>query len=246
MFVLPADSCEKISLGILKKILSFLNFDNFNLFMNKGTTILLAFFVNSVVLDSYIPNSSSTLPMIGVFYFTNIIYTAFSIAISVLILNIHCKAKKKTAPAPKWLKKILFIRDTNIGSLNMYDYLSESDSSQDSISTKLIDSDKTINEVKNELKFSSLRKDPQLLSKISNRFQKLIRDLEVCQSNLELEDQLNDEWKKVAARVDHLFVILSLITLILTPTILIFMKLKFDYEQASNAKSCGCSNGFSS
>lgn len=186
--------------------------------------------------------------MIGVFYFTNIIYSALSIAISVLILNIHCKAKKKTAPAPKWLKKILFIKDSsNLLSSDNYDHLNNLDSSEDSINSILIDNDKAKNKSQQEIKqHSSLSKNPRLISKINNRFQKLIRDLEICQSNLELEDELNDEWKKVAARVDHLFFILSISYTILTPTVLVLMKLKFDYEEAANAKSCGCSTSFSS
>ena len=52
LFWLPPDTNEKITLGV---------------------TILLAFFVNSLVVSNYTPESASELPVIGVYYTFNII-----------------------------------------------------------------------------------------------------------------------------------------------------------------------------
>jgi hypothetical protein len=64
LFWLPPDSEEKITLGV---------------------PILLAFFVNSLVVSNYTPESASTLPVIGVYYTFNIFVVALSLAGSVFI-----------------------------------------------------------------------------------------------------------------------------------------------------------------
>jgi nicotinic acetylcholine receptor, invertebrate len=64
LFWLPPDSEEKITLGV---------------------TILLAFFVNSLVVSNYTPESASTLPVIGVYYTFSIFVVALSLAGSVFI-----------------------------------------------------------------------------------------------------------------------------------------------------------------
>jgi hypothetical protein len=87
LFWLPPDSNEKITLGV---------------------TILLAFFVNSLVVSDYTPEASSELPVIGVYYTFNIFMVALSLTGSVLILKLHIRGHRLNK-VPKWLKKCLFI-----------------------------------------------------------------------------------------------------------------------------------------
>ena len=66
--MIPSESGEKITLGV---------------------TILLAFFVNSLVVSNYTPEAAAELPVIGVYYAFNIIMNAISLFGSVIILRLH-------------------------------------------------------------------------------------------------------------------------------------------------------------
>jgi hypothetical protein len=85
LFWLPPDSEEKITLGV---------------------TILLAFFVNSLIVSNYTPEATSDLPVIGVYYTFNIFLVAFLLAGAVFILRLHFRGHKKNR-VPKWIR-ILF------------------------------------------------------------------------------------------------------------------------------------------
>jgi len=89
LFWLPPDSNEKITLGV---------------------TILLAFFVNSLVVSDYTPEASNELPVIGVYYTFNIFMVALSLTGSVLILKLHIPGQSPLKKVPEWLKKCLFIQ----------------------------------------------------------------------------------------------------------------------------------------
>jgi nicotinic acetylcholine receptor len=70
IFLVPSESGEKITLGV---------------------TILLAFFVNSLVVSNYTPEAAAELPVIGVYYAFNIIMNAISLFGSVIILRLGFK-----------------------------------------------------------------------------------------------------------------------------------------------------------
>ncbi len=83
LFLLPPLSGEKITLG---------------------TTILLAFFVNSLVVSSYTPDAARAgIPVIGIYYIFNIGLVSFSTAASIYVLNLHFKGTKFFF---NWLHKI--------------------------------------------------------------------------------------------------------------------------------------------
>ena len=62
--------------------------------MKKGVTILLAFFVNSLVVSNYTPEAASELPVIGVYYTFNIFLVAIALSGSVLVLNLHFRGHR--------------------------------------------------------------------------------------------------------------------------------------------------------
>ena len=74
LFWLPPDTNEKITLGV---------------------TILLAFFVNCLLVSNYTPEASSELPIIGVYYTFNIIMVALTLTASVFLLNLHFRGHKQ-------------------------------------------------------------------------------------------------------------------------------------------------------
>ena len=74
LFWLPSDTNEKISLGV---------------------TILLAFFVNCLLVSNYTPEASSELPIIGVYYTFNILMVALTLTASVFLLNLHFRGHKQ-------------------------------------------------------------------------------------------------------------------------------------------------------
>ncbi len=82
LFCLPSDTNEKISLGV---------------------TILLAFFVNCLVVSNYTPEAASELPVIGIYYTVNIIIVALSLTASVFILNLHFRGHKQNKVFFKFL-----------------------------------------------------------------------------------------------------------------------------------------------
>jgi hypothetical protein len=73
LFFIPPDSDEKITLGV---------------------TILLAFFVNSLLVSNYTPEALSELPVIGVYYTFNIFHVASSLTVTVLILRFNFRGQK--------------------------------------------------------------------------------------------------------------------------------------------------------
>lgn len=84
LFLLPPDSGEKMTLGV---------------------TILLAFFVNSLVVSNYTPEALSELPVIGIYYTFNIFLVAISVAESVWVLNVHFRGHKINR-VPPWVKRL--------------------------------------------------------------------------------------------------------------------------------------------
>jgi hypothetical protein len=92
LYLIPPDSGEKITLGV---------------------TILLAFFVNSLVVSNYTPESTSDLPVIGVYYIFNIGLVSVSIAASICVLNLHFRAHKLNR-VPSIIKKIFSIKSPKL------------------------------------------------------------------------------------------------------------------------------------
>lgn len=89
--MLPPDSGEKIGLGV---------------------TILLAFFVNSLVISNYTPEGASDLPVIGVYFLFNIGQVSLSLFATIFVMKCHFRGHKLN-PAPRWLKLLFFMNIEN-------------------------------------------------------------------------------------------------------------------------------------
>ncbi len=65
-----------------------------NVMKTIGVTILLAFFVNSLVVSNYTPEAASELPVIGLYYTFNIFMVSLAITGSVFVLKLHFRGHK--------------------------------------------------------------------------------------------------------------------------------------------------------
>lgn len=88
LFILPPDSGEKIGLGV---------------------TILLAFFVNSLVISNYTPEGASDLPVIGIYFLFNIFQVSLSLFATIFVLKCHFRGHS-IIPVPRILQ-LLFCLD---------------------------------------------------------------------------------------------------------------------------------------
>ena len=202
IFLVPSESGEKITLGV---------------------TILLAFFVNSLVVSNYTPEAAAELPVIGVYYTFNIVMNAMSLFGSVIILRLHFK-KHLIAPVPTWIKYILLIRNNQIHYKELIPINKKNKERFDS------------NNSKNQnytYKLYKLQKSN--LKKMKNEKMKQI-----------LNNQVLTEWKFVNNRLEYLFLFINVFTITITPLILFSKYFFIDYSSTrqNNEIKCGCDHSF--
>ncbi|XP_072042453.1 neuronal acetylcholine receptor subunit alpha-9-like [Amphiura filiformis] len=83
-FFLPAESGEKISLGI---------------------TVLLSLTVFLLLVAELLPPSGAV-PIVAIYYATTMVMVSLSLSFSVVVLNLHHRGAD-TRPVPKWMKRIM-------------------------------------------------------------------------------------------------------------------------------------------
>ncbi|XP_071793246.1 neuronal acetylcholine receptor subunit alpha-10-like [Asterias amurensis] len=86
-FFLPAESGEKVSLGI---------------------TVLLSLTVFLLLVAELLPPSGAV-PIIAIYYASTMVMVSLSLAMSVVVLNLHHRGPS-TRPVPPWLRKIMMGR----------------------------------------------------------------------------------------------------------------------------------------
>jgi hypothetical protein len=197
--LVPSKSGEKITLGV---------------------TILLAFFVNSLVVSNYTPESASELPVIGVYYTFNIIMNAFSLFGSVTILRLHFKKHSKT-PVPRWIKSILLIR------INQIHY------------KELIPANKKKSKERFDTNNSKNQSYTYKLYKLhkSNLYKSKEEKMK-----LKKNEETSKEWKLVNTRIEYIFLFINVVT-IMTATVMLFGKYFF-FDPKINENQCGCEYSF--
>ncbi|KAI0214558.1 Acetylcholine receptor subunit alpha-L1, partial [Lamellibrachia satsuma] len=83
-FFLPADSGEKVTLGL---------------------TVLLSFSVFNLLIAENMPAKSDSVPLLGIYLMVIMGLTSLSVIFSVLVLNVHHRGDRETR-APYWLRRI--------------------------------------------------------------------------------------------------------------------------------------------
>jgi hypothetical protein len=221
LFWLPPESNEKITLGV---------------------TILLAFFVNSLVVSNYTPEAASELPVIGVYYTFNIFMVAIALTGAVLILKLHFRGQKLNK-VPNLIKRIFLIhvdsckvnkstvkkKSNNVSHINSFANRRASPCyTIESSSNSTIETDH-LNALNNLTKFTKQTMESLNHEKIKSK-------------NIE---QIMQEWKQVASRLEKIFLFCIFITVVITP-ILLFGKfvIRDIHKDILMNKYCGCENSF--
>ena len=217
LFLLPPDSEEKIALGV---------------------TILLAFFVNSLVVSNYTPEASFELPVIGKYYAFNIFLVASSLAGAVFILRLHFRGHK-TNRVPKWIRKLFRIK-----------LLIQSDENESFHSYNLINHKIPITFLKckplksNENESINKQEMNKKIKTSQKVFELLKNDLKKNKEK-EIEKQALDfilnEWKLLSQKMELIFFILNILAVLILPSVL-FIKFWFQDLSADNSlqKNCAC------
>jgi hypothetical protein len=201
LFWLPPDSEEKITLGV---------------------TVLLAFFVNSLIVSNYTPEASFELPVIGKYYAFNIFLVASSLAGAVFILRLHFRGHK-TNRVPKWVR-ILFrlerLRNFENNNLSF-------------IQSSFID-------LNNELQQQIRKNTTQKLLELHIYELKRARFLQLKKI---ASDYIIIEWKELSRKVENIFFIINLLVVVILPSVL-FIEFWFQDLSVDDSlnKNCKCSS----
>ncbi len=219
LFWLPPDSEEKITLGV---------------------TILLAFFVNSLVVSNYTPESASTLPVIGVYYTFNIFVVALSLTGSVFVLKLHFRGHIRDK-VPGWVKNLFHIETDQLIKLskihnNIYN--------NPNVVARFLNQNASLIYKLNEDKLprtkSSFSTTRQILKLLKEEFEKF-------QDHRRKEEEkmkLILEWKELARKLDRCFLCVLLVTITITPLVLFGKFFIQDLDSNSNSllskNDCQC------
>jgi hypothetical protein len=224
IFWLPPDSDEKITLGV---------------------TILLAFFVNSLVVSNYTPEAAAELPVIAIYYTFNILIVALSLSVSVFILNLHFRGHKKNR-IPEWTKRLFRLKNDH--------YLKQRSNSTIVVLNKLNKKlDSTEISTKSNISSTSCKlgeeatytKEAKILRKLFKIVKLLVVKFEQDKLRETHQENINIEWKELARRIEFIFLAFSLILIILTPIFLFGKFIQRDFITHEHLKKpCGCVNSF--
>ena len=224
--MVPSESGEKITLGV---------------------TILLAFFVNSLVVSNYTPEAAAELPVIAIYYTFNILIVALSLTASVFVLNLHLRGHKKNK-LPVWIKRLFRLKndhylkqrsDSTILVLNKLN--KKLDSTEFEISTK-----SNISSTSCKLgEEATYTKEAKILRKLFKMVKLLVVKFEQDKLRETHQENINIEWKELARRIEFIFLAVSLFLIILTPILLFGKFIQRDFiTQEHLKKPCGCVESF--
>jgi hypothetical protein len=223
LFWLPPDSEEKITLG---------------------TTILLALFVNSLIVSNYTPEASFELPVIGKYYACNIFFVSLSLAGAVFILRLHFRGYK-TNRVPKWIRFLFKIERLNSCESTVSSFDLNNKTSNSFVNFKTL---KCVQESESLIKQESNNNNNIRKRSIYKLLELIKYDLrkkkEAEQKRQEL-DLILVEWKELGRKIEWLFFIINLFAVVTLPTVLfinyLFQDLSADH---SLQESCSCDSTY--
>jgi len=207
-----------------------------------GVTILLAFYVNSVAVADFIPEASSEMPVIGLYYTFNIIFVALSLTASILILNINDNSQKKIQ-VPSWLKCVLFLKSKNNNKL----YKLKVNSNNVMKKNSNICNKNQTTDLETTSSITCKKSACSCLNKLDKHLIAIYRLLKTSLKKVEIENITNEnnqecanDWLQIARRLECLFFIVSFITIIITPVYLFGQYFTRDFTKKTLTQNCGC------
>lgn len=85
VFCIPPDSSEKIALGV---------------------TVLLSFSVFMLAISEKLPETSESIPLLGIYLTVVMAITCVSVVMTVIVINFHHRGPIKTR-VPNWVRRLL-------------------------------------------------------------------------------------------------------------------------------------------
>ncbi|KAL3998397.1 cation transporter family protein [Acanthocheilonema viteae] len=209
VFILPPDSNEKITLGI---------------------TVLLAFSVFVLAIAEKMPETSDSIPLIGVYLTIVMLLSSISIVMTVMVLNFHHR-RPFDRPVPEWVHVLVlqklrhFLKvDLQYPLINRNDCLISNGQPNEMCSRKFIE---------NPLLWMQETEFVNVDRRLTARRTKRSIDLQVyyhriLQETNELCQTLTNEWRQVAHVIDRLlFWIFLICTVIITVILLVIIPIQY-------------------
>ncbi|VDN82010.1 unnamed protein product [Brugia pahangi] len=222
VFVLPPDSNEKIALGI---------------------TVLLAFSVSVLAIAEKMPETSDSIPLIGIYLTIIMLLTSISVIMTVMVLNFHHRGPFDR-PIPEWvrvlvLQKLRHFLKMHIHRLSNRDGLFVSNGQPGrTCSRKIIDL-KLHNKLEDQLvrlqETEFINIDRHLTARrtkrsidLQVRLHMLLQTFLKRQETNELYQMLTSEWRQVAHVIDRLlFWVFLTCTLMITVILLVIIPIRY-------------------
>ncbi|XP_038073410.1 neuronal acetylcholine receptor subunit alpha-10-like [Patiria miniata] len=199
-FYLPADSGEKVTLGI---------------------TILLALIVFLLLVAETMPPTSEVVPLIGQYYLATIVLVSASTGMTVFVLYLHYRLPG-TKPVPSWLRSLAFNYIARILCLSSTIKVAPAPQSPEVIennhlSNGNVHTDKSYKT--NENNISTVTLPPLVSERFQRNVNSILDELKFMTNRTkdsDVEEEILTEWKYVAMVFDRLFMWIFLITTIVT------------------------------
>jgi hypothetical protein len=223
---------------------------------------MLAFFVNTLVVYNYTPETDFEVPIIAIYFMFNIFLLSISVGASVVVLNFHFRGHRKTK-VPGWLKRLFSIdsTSTNLEQINL-DLIkirrNWSFFSQDQLSI-LINSNKkrqirkeNINGCNLVLNMQNGRSNsPNKLQnvkfksnfKYSKTLKSIQRSLLILESSFIRSKEnllIFAEWKELALRLDRILFVITTFIAFAVPVLLFAKFYLKDYSLSTFERNLAC------
>ncbi|KAM3721114.1 Neuronal acetylcholine receptor [Dirofilaria immitis] len=223
VFILPPDSSEKITLGI---------------------TVLLAFSVFVLAIAEKMPETSDSIPLIGIYLTIVMLLTSISVVMTVMVLNFHHRGPFDH-PVPEWVRVLVlqklrhFLRVHLQYSIDNRNDLFGSNNQPRKICSQEIIGLKSRGQFKDRLLWLKETEFINVDGHLTARRTKRSIDLQVRLYNIlqtflkrqetnELYQMLASEWRQVAYVIDRLlFWIFFVCTVVITVILLVIIPIRY-------------------
>uniref|UniRef100_A0A8R1Y907 Uncharacterized protein n=1 Tax=Onchocerca volvulus TaxID=6282 RepID=A0A8R1Y907_ONCVO len=228
VFILPPDSNEKITLGI---------------------TVLLAFLVFVLAIAEKMPETSDSIPLIGIYLTIVMLLTSISVIMTVMVLNFYYRGPLDR-PVPEWVRMLVLQKLRHFLKMNLQYPISNRDDLFVSNGQPRKICSREITGLKSPRRSIRNQLEDQLLwwpetefvnvdGRLTARKTKRNIDLQLCsykilqtflkrQETNELHQILASEWRQVAYVIDRLlFWIFFVCTVIITVILLVIIPIRY-------------------